>query len=131
MTSAAASPNAGPYVVTLEQVGSDVVATGSGKIDLRGLQVIGGGGGAHASIGPSYAAIFTGVSQNPSPEEYGNPTSFTGPISFGSGDNTYANIGSGDGVGIVVTGASSGPVIYLPVPYASDTPLSDSATATR
>src|SRR6516164_3876881 len=29
----AAAANASPYVVTLEQVGSDVVSTGSGKID--------------------------------------------------------------------------------------------------
>ena len=42
MASAAAAANASPYVVTLEQVGSDVVAMGTGKIDLRGLEVIGG-----------------------------------------------------------------------------------------
>jgi hypothetical protein len=127
MTSAAASPNASPYVVTLEQVGSDVVATGSGSIDLRGLEIT-GSVDVHASIEPYLAEILTGPApSNVSANTYA-PISFNGPSSFGSGGGTSANIGSGDEVGIAVSGASSGPVIFVPFTYASDTPLSDSAT---
>ena len=39
------------YVVTLQQVGPDVVATGSGAIDLRGL-TFGGFGSANPEINP-------------------------------------------------------------------------------
>jgi hypothetical protein len=35
---ATAAANASPYLVTIQQVGSNVVATGSGNIDLTGLQ---------------------------------------------------------------------------------------------
>jgi hypothetical protein len=38
-----APPAKAGYVVTLEQVGSNVVATGSGPIDLTGLTLGGGG----------------------------------------------------------------------------------------
>jgi len=57
MASAAAAANASPYVVTLKQVGSDVVATGSGRIDLRGLEIT-GSVAVHASIEPSLADIY-------------------------------------------------------------------------
>ena len=36
---ATAAASASPYVVTLEEVGSNVVATGSGSIDLTGLMI--------------------------------------------------------------------------------------------
>jgi len=62
MASAAAAASASPYVVTLEQVGSDVVATGSGRIDLRGLEIT-GSVAVHASIEPSLADILTGPSR--------------------------------------------------------------------
>jgi hypothetical protein len=50
---------ADPYVVTLEQVGSNVVADGSGAIDLTGLSFITGSSLA-AGMYPSLPDTFTG-----------------------------------------------------------------------
>jgi hypothetical protein len=75
----AAPPAQAGYVVTLTQEGTDVVATGSGPIDLTGLS-FNFPSGAAAFISPDSGAIFTG----PSSTE-GVYTGFTGPGSFGSG----------------------------------------------
>jgi hypothetical protein len=86
------------YIVTLEQVGSDVVMTGNGAIDLNGLT----GGGfpcvfcfQQAGIDPSLGQIFTAP--------FGGIigfTGFTGPTSFGTGGFTAPTIATGDGIGI-------------------------------
>ncbi len=54
-----ASPAGAGYVVTLAEVGSDVVATGSGPIDLTGLSFA-GNGDATAIIVPEFGVIGTG-----------------------------------------------------------------------
>jgi hypothetical protein len=114
----AAPPAQAGYVVTLTQEGTDVVATGSGPIDLTGLG-FNFPSGAAAFISPDSGAIFTG----PSSTE-GVYTGFTGPGSFGSGGGVFASSASGDLVGI---NAANG-VIGVPVSYVSDSPLSDIAT---
>ena len=48
------------YIVTLQQVGSNVVATGSGAIDLTGLSLQ-GTGPADPLINPFIGRIFTGL----------------------------------------------------------------------
>jgi hypothetical protein len=57
---AAPSAQAG-YVVTLEDVGSNVVATGSGPIDLTGLSLFSEAGSGGFNIGPSVPLILTGA----------------------------------------------------------------------
>src|ERR1039458_8844392 len=52
--------NASPYVVTLEEVGSNVVATGSGSIDLTGLTVAGVGANS-AFLRPESGYVYTGA----------------------------------------------------------------------
>jgi hypothetical protein len=106
------------YVVTLTQEGTDVVATGSGPIDLTGLG-FNFPSGAAAFISPDSGAIFTGPSSTE--DVY---TGFTGPGSFGSGGGVFASSGSGDLVGI---NAANG-VVGVPAGYVSDGRLSDSAT---
>jgi len=112
---------ANSYVVTLEQVGSNVVATGSGAIDLTALSFLSTAGRLLPDVFPSSGQIITG--QANAAHIYGGPIS--GPTSFGSGSGfpTAATSGSGDIVGIV--GASG--VIAVPFGYISDTALSDSA----
>ena len=56
---AAPSAQAG-YVVTLEEVGSNVVATGSGPIDLTGLNFAGSIFNSPTYIQPNLAGILTG-----------------------------------------------------------------------
>jgi len=67
------------YMVTLEQVGANVVATGSGPIDLTGLTLL-ATGVAGAEIEPSSAIIQNGPTSIDSVDFY---TGLTGPFSFG------------------------------------------------
>src|SRR5215475_141132 len=113
------------YTVTLQQVGSDVVATGSGAINLTGLTFASGGLVANGSMGPSIALLVvadgTGLSRY---------TGFSGPSSFGPGITIVSDSSdSGDSVGIIGAGGFfPGPGIFLPAGYVSGTALSDSST---
>src|ERR1700722_11813304 len=71
------------YVVDLTQQGPNVVATGSGPIDLTGLSLAGSLTRVQPFIAPSVGLILTGVTfPAPSGDVY---TGGTGPSSFGSG----------------------------------------------
>jgi hypothetical protein len=107
------------YIVSLQQVGPDVVATGSGTIDLNGLSFVTNGAGV-GSLFPLIGEIATGL-DNSSFYDY---TGFSGPSSFGAGPPTGDSSGSGDYVGII--GASND--LRVPRNYVSGTPLSDAAT---
>ena len=106
------------YMVTLQQVGSNVVATGSGPIDLTGLTFL-SPAGFDAGISGFGAFIITGNGAN-----LNSYTGFTGPTSFGSGLGVTASIFSGDGVGI----AGLSGRIFVPFGYVSGAALSDSST---
>jgi hypothetical protein len=115
-----APPAQAAYVVTLNQVGSNVVATGSGSLDLSGLNFV-GGNTAPAQIESHFGLIFTG-SSSPEPDLY---TGITGPASFGSGSPpTRASSGSGDLVGINAVGHD----VFVPAGYVSGSALLDSST---
>ena len=109
------------YVVTLEQVGSNVVATGNGAIDLTGLSFQ-GNTTVFAGLNPSFADISTG------PSLFLQDTSsflgLMGPTSFGGGGTTFASSGSGDPVEVL----GSGHLLYVPEGYVSGNPLSDTST---
>jgi len=112
------------FTVTLEQVGSNVVATGTGAINLTGLTFASGGFSASGGIGPSIANLVvadgTGLSRY---------TGFSGPSSFGPGTTiTIDSSDSGDSVGIIGPTFFLGPGIFLPAGYVSGTALSDSST---
>jgi hypothetical protein len=109
------------YTVTLEQMGANVVANGSGAINLTGLSFI-EEGPIDPFINPHVAFIVTG--QTGSGSTYDG---FTGPTTFGNGVITLPNTSSGDLVGI---SNSSTPFPFLLVPqgYVSNTALSDSMT---
>src|SRR6476620_5093943 len=107
------------YVVTLQQVGPDVVATGSGAINLTGLSFSQSG-----SVNPGIRAER--VSPVGSSLIYTGPTSSsvdlysgaTGPTSFGSFPFIFvrsANSGSGDMVGI--SAGFWGVIISVPTGY--------------
>lgn len=120
-----AAPARADYVVTLTEVGSNVVATGSGTIDLSSLTR-----GATVAVGavvvPSQGTIVTG----PGSGLVGLYTGFSGPTNFGPGTTaTGANTGSGDLVGIdVATGELVVPSGYVPNSLLSDTATYDDAT---
>src|SRR5207248_1054170 len=129
------------YTVILQQVGPDVVATGSGAINLTGLIHAGyltygwgpgvlsgaaddGWGGVIAgriSTGPTIAGSVDSYHLGPS-----------GPTSFGSGGGADASSGSGDTVGTAADCSKDGSdcdrFLIVPRGYVSGTFLSDSAT---
>ncbi|MGO9846055.1 MAG: PEP-CTERM sorting domain-containing protein [Methylocella sp.] len=110
--------NASPYVVTLEEVGSNVVATGSGAIDLTGL-LFNGFGSTSPQLDASGGWIYTGLGSEL--DAYLGP--IIGPSSFGSGGQVLADSGSGDMAGVDV----GVPWIIVPMGYTSDSALSDGA----
>ena len=111
------------YTVTLQQVGSNVVATGSGPINLTGLTFVGSVQIASgAVIVPNSAIIQTGPTGLVNLDVYSGL--FTGPTNFGSGGLFKANTGSGDFVGIHVLDG----VLLVPQGYVSGSALSDSMT---
>jgi hypothetical protein len=111
------------YIVTLQEVGSNVVAKGSGPIDLTALSLLGSGGGIQLpKIAPQIAGIFTG--KGASADAFRG--TITGPTSFGSGSLivTFPTSSSGDIVGLF---GPPGPLIIVPHGYTSDTALSDTS----
>jgi hypothetical protein len=116
-----AGPAQAGYLVTLQQVGPDVVATGSGAVDLTGLSLDFTCPACESVINPSVGGLRTG-STGPIDAFSG---AISGPTSFGSGSFTFANSGSGD-----LVGAGPGPsglVVEVPQSYVSNNLLSDSA----
>ena len=113
------------YILTLQQLGPNVVATGSGALDLTGLSyaVTGAGG---SGMEPSAAFIITGTYNEPDDLYRG---SITGPTNFGSGGFAFANRNTATGglVGIAPVPVGVAPTLYVPGGYVSDSLVSDSA----
>jgi hypothetical protein len=120
MTTVVVLPTQAGYIVTLEQVGSNVVATGTGAIDLSGLTFF-GVGSSLAFVAPISGNIFTGPEP---PEVCDDYTGVTGPTSFGGGGVTLASSGSGDRVGMQPNVGT----LFVPHNYVSNTPLLSSST---
>jgi MYXO-CTERM domain-containing protein len=117
-----ATPAGAGYIVTLEQIGSSVIATGSGPIDLSSLSPsCPTSCDTNAGINPRLGTISTGP-VNAVPSQF--YTGFAGPTNFGSGDFTLPNSGQGDIVAIDGTFH----IISLSLDYVSGNPLSDSST---
>jgi len=123
------------YAVTLQQVGPDVVATGSGAIDLTGLigccyKTFGDPSRIVPGIAPpdDYGDLVAGsivTGAKSSEEFYWLPNG--GPTTFGSGSGAGASSGSGDIVGTEAI-IEGGRLLLVPRGYVSGTFLSDSAT---
>jgi len=111
------------YTVTLQQMGSNVVATGSGAINLTGLFHFDSHATAPAVIAnEAYISISVGGLQ----DIY---SGFTGPATFGNGGEFDTNLGSGDPVGIWGNSRLFGiGLIFVPPSYVSNHTLSDSMT---
>jgi hypothetical protein len=107
------------FVETISQVGSNVVATGNGAIDLAGLTFA--GSTAEIGIEANLGYIVTGAGSGSVPSD--NYSGFTGPATFGSGGGFFPNISSGDLVGV---SAYQG-LFAVPSGYVSGN-LSDSMT---
>jgi len=114
----AVEPTRADITITVLQDGSNVVATGTGSVDLTGLTFGAVDSGSPATI-PDIGLLVVGNSTS-SQSIY---TGATGPI-FGPGGLTNATSSTGSNFG---TNDSNG-VVLLPTGYVSGTSLSGSAT---
>jgi PEP-CTERM motif len=112
------------YVVDLTEQGGNVVATGSGAIDLTGLVIVVNTSGM-AFLHPALGAIRTGPPPFTPIDGYGAVTGFTGPTNFGSGSDIVASSGSGDPVGFFFGFSVSDNELDVPSGYVSNSALSD------
>ena len=114
------------YVVSIEQVGSDVVATGSGSINFDALALFGD------EIDPSLISASDGalIIGPTTPTDNAYYSGVTGPaIAFGTGGEFFADGGGGAIVGLGTFDETSGGVVAVPQDYVSGAPLGTS-TAT-
>ena len=114
-------PTRADVTITIQQVGPNVVATGSGSIDLTGLTLLAHDSGGSASLWPGEPVAVMGPTSLPNRSQY---MGATGPSSFGSGGLTPASSGSGDTFGVEGSGGSAGLLIDVPQNYVSNTALS-------
>lgn len=105
-------------IMSLEQVGADVVATGTGTVDLTDL-TFESSYTLSAEMVPSVAILLEGGGG-----EYDIYKGISGPSSFGSGSIVPASTGAGDA--LVFDGHVG--EIAVPHGYVSGTPLSSTAT---
>jgi len=116
------SPAQAGYTVTLQQVGPNVVATGSGAINLTGLTFSQSATGANPGLRPSGAGYSAFISTGPASSSVDYYYSPTGPTSFGSSSFlTSASSGSGYMVGIFTS--VLGNILIVPRGYVSGTAL--------
>jgi MYXO-CTERM domain-containing protein len=118
----ASVPAQAAFVFNLQEVGPDVVLSGSGTLNLAGLSLVPVGGIAACGISPSFLGAIVGSTTCTPVEVY---SGFSGPTSFGSGIGTLASSGSGDTFGIVEAFA---PSFLVPAGYVSGGLLSGTAT---
>jgi hypothetical protein len=115
------------YVDTIEQVGSDVVATGSGSIDFVDALALYGDELDTSLIDASEGALIIGPT-TPTDDAY--YSGIAGPaIAFGAGGEFFADSGVGAIVGLGTFDETSGGVVAVPLDYVSGAALGTS-TAT-
>ncbi len=116
-------------VITILQQGSDVVATGSGALNVSALQscfCAAGSSGLTEVVGNTATAVIGSISSNPYSASF--LTGASGPANFGSGTYKGASSGSGDIFGVGNTNNIGD--IFIPAGYSSGQALSGSSTWT-
>ena len=112
-------------VITIEQQGADVVATGSGTLDLADLFASFGGFDGFTAVSGQHAYVVTGPVL-PVTDSVTFYTGATGPANFGSGSYTVASSGGGDRFGVDVAGGTAR--IWASPLYKSGSALSSTDT---
>jgi len=120
-----APPAQANYIMTLTEQNGNVVASGSGALDLTGLTgPVPGSTSSGAFMDPQAGIIVTGPAIGLADSRY---TGFTGPTSFGSGGPLF-DANSGTGVRVGIDNAVGVDALILPAGYVSGSPLSATAT---
>lgn len=121
LASALGGPVRAGYVVDVTESGGDVVAAGSGTINTAGLTSSHTNGPVWAELNPSGGLAAFGPAAG---SEITFFTGISGPSAFGSTDTSFASGGSGDLVGVFGIIDE----MYLPMNYASGSPLTSTST---
>jgi hypothetical protein len=111
------------FIATMQQVGSNVVVSGSGSFDLAAFNSVAVTNGS-SRIAPNFPLVVLGSTSISGIRAYFSST-FTGPSNFGTGGFFSADLGTGDRVGL---GAFVGPVLLVDAVYVSGTALTASST---
>jgi PEP-CTERM motif len=119
------APAEASVVIDVSEVGGNVVATGSGSIDLSDLTPFATAGGT-AFMNPGFGNMDIGGASG----AYQDITEYngvSGPTSFGADVATFASSSFGDIFGVNAKGPN-GTGVDVPFNYVSGTALSGSAT---
>ena len=121
---ASASVSHAAIVITIQQVGANVVETGIGSANLSALTFA----ASDSFRGAVFPAATSGVSQAIVGPSSNQPVSLfsgvSGPTSYGTGPGTAASSGTGSTFGFWANGAD----LVVPAGYVSGAALSGSAT---
>jgi hypothetical protein len=104
------------YIATLDQVGADVVAMGSGSLDTTALSFQPGGFSGQGAVHGSNGLFLLGPATN---QNFSGFLGISGPTSYGSGMTVFANSGGGNIAGVNGTGS----FLFVPTGYMSGTQL--------
>jgi hypothetical protein len=117
-----ARPATAGVIITITQVGSDVVATGSGTIDVNDL-ILAAPSKTPSGLDPAAGTIAMGPPGNAQVLLY---SKFNGPASFGTGGQSGRSQGSGDIFGFSTI--ENQEFLIVPSTYGSQSPLSATDT---
>jgi hypothetical protein len=118
------APAQAAYVFNIEQVGSDVVVTGSGSVNLGAAHYLSTGPYPLAGLSPNFFSVI-GVGSNPSSSGYS--ITFTSPAGgFGNGAGSNATSFTGSGIELQGNDGRDG-FLFLPAGYVSGTSLGSSS----
>jgi len=112
-------------IIEIKQQGANVVATGSGTLDLADLFASFGGFDGFTAVSGQNAYVVTGPVL-PATDSVTFYTGATGPANFGSGPYMVASSGSGDRFGVDVAGGTAR--IWIAPNYHSGSALSATDT---
>lgn len=121
-----ATPARAGFIMTLKPMGHNVVASGSGRFNLKGLELASTAVLSGGLVDPFDAAADSGPNDAPMGYGYEAIAGLTGPKTYGSGYRTTSNSGAGDFVGINPGSLSEN--LVVPQKYASGDALSTTAT---
>jgi PEP-CTERM motif len=123
----ATGPARAGAIININQVGTDVVVTGSGTLDTTGLTIVALNFDAVPDLTPNLGFAILGPANGSGAgvgvDEYAGAT---GPASFGPGGQTNPSSGSGDPFGLAFQGQFQGEIL-VPRGY-SGAPLSATDT---